>query len=119
MAKNNAGPETTENQANQPGAEEKAKKEPTKKESKLKEVGPMEEDTVVKIAKKDANGGSTKNYTWIKGTGNSRHLPKGKKFEVQKDHAERLVAKGAAEHTTAPAELKPKAPKKKEEEEDD
>lgn len=89
--------------------------------SKLKEAPKPEEGTVVAMAKVDANGGKTSNYIWIEGTGESKHLSKGKKFEVQELHGKKLIDKGAAKLTTAPPKPQPKpaGKKAKDEEEDD
>lgn len=93
--------------------ETKQKPEETKvtaPKSKLKEAAKPEEGTTVEFSDK----------IWIEGTGESKHLPKGKKFEVQRLHGEKLISKGAAKETTAPPKPKPKpAAKKAEDEEDD
>ena len=81
--------------------------------SKLKEAPKPEEGTTVSMAKVDANGGKTTNYIWIEGTGESKHLPKGKKFEVQETHGKKLIDKGAAKQTTAPPKVQPKPANKK------
>ena len=101
---NEGGGSGKENKGNATGKENK---------SKLKAATPIEEGTVIGIARLDAQGGKTDNYIWIEGTGESRHLLKGKKFEVQRQHAEKLISKGAAKETTAPPKPQPKPIKKK------
>lgn len=90
-----------------------------KPKSKLKEAPKPEEGTVVAMAKLDSNGGKTSNYIWIEGTGAIKHLPKGKKFEVQELHGKKLVDKGAAILTTAPPKVQPKPVGKKNKDEDE
>lgn len=82
-----------------------------KTEAKLKKAEKPAEGTVVEFGDK----------IWIKGTGNSKHLAAGKKVEVNRTHGEHLIAKGAAELTTAPPKVVPKpvGKKKDEDEEDD
>lgn len=74
-----------------------------KKESKLKETSKPEDGTVVEFSDK----------IWIEGTGNSMHLLKGKKYEVQRLHGEKLIEKGAAKLTTPPPKVQPKPAGKK------
>lgn len=110
-----------EGKAETPAAEAGKAPVTEKPKSKLKEAPKPEEGTVVSMAKVDSNGGKTSNYIWIEGTGESKHLPKGKKFEVQELHGKRLIEKGAAKETTAPPKVQPKpaAKKKTDDEEDD
>lgn len=77
--------------------------------SKINKAEKPEEGAIVSMAKKDVNGGATKNYSWVEGTGKSKYMPKGKKFEVQNDHAEHLIKKGAAKKSEAPKPVQPKA----------
>jgi hypothetical protein len=70
------------------------------KSAGLKQAENPEEGTTVKL----------KDKIWIKGTGNSKHLPKDSLHEVNVIAGEKLISKGAAVETTAP---KPKATPKK------
>src|ERR1043165_1413885 len=80
-----------------------------KASSKLKEAPKPEEGTVVSFSEK----------MWIEGTGESKHLAKGKKLEVNRTHGEHLVKKGAAKETTAPPKVQPKPKKTKTDDEDE
>lgn len=83
----------------------------SKTKSKLKEAAKPEEGTVVEFSDK----------IWIEATGDSRHMKKGTKYEVNRTHGEKLISKGAAKETTAPPKPKPKPAAKKtnDDEEDD
>lgn len=78
------------------------------KKSSLKAVEKPEEGTVVSFSDK----------IWIEGTGESKHLKKGKKAQVQRLHGEHLVKKGAAKEIPAP-QPKSKPPAKKQTTDDD
>lgn len=71
----------------------KEDKAPESNEETGKEVAKPAEGTVVKFSDK----------IWIEGTGNSVHMKKGKKYQVQELHGNHLIAKGAAVKTDAPA----------------
>lgn len=80
----------------------------TKAKPKLKAAEQPEVDTPVTL----------KETMWIEGTGGSKHLDKGTKYEVHPIAGAKLISKGAAKETSAPVKPKPAVKKVKDEDED-